>query len=64
LDELERYDQPNPIDGDSYPKPPFETIREAWQVAYSLFDSQTPTPSVVPAEEGGVDLSGTSTVGI
>jgi hypothetical protein len=41
---------------DSYPKPPLSTINDAWLVAYQMFDSRTPTPTVVPAEQGGVEF--------
>jgi len=55
LDDLERY--PIVDADDDYPKPPMETIREAWSVVCELFDSRTPTPSVVPAEEGGIEFA-------
>jgi hypothetical protein len=56
LDELEHY-QVVDSENDAYPKPPPVAIREAWRVAYRLLDSATPTPSVVPAEEGGVEFA-------
>ena len=57
LDYLQNYQVPDAADDDAYPKPPEETIKRAWQVAYKLFDVDTPTPSVVPADEGGVEFA-------
>lgn len=57
LDALEAYPQSDPTDPEAYPKPPPETIRSAWRVAHMLFDRGTATPTVVPAEEGGVEFA-------
>gem|GEM_PF-6875059 len=57
LDYLQNYPLPDTADDDAYPKPPEETVKRAWQIAYKLFDVDTPTPSVVPADEGGVEFA-------
>jgi hypothetical protein len=57
LSEFENYAEPALDDDDAYPRPPSSTILEAWKVAHGLFDAATPTPSVVPAEEGGVEFA-------
>jgi hypothetical protein len=57
LDYLQNYPVPDTADDDAYPKPPEETVKTAWQIAYKLFDVDTPTPSIVPADEGGVEFA-------
>jgi hypothetical protein len=56
LDQLEEAAEPEPDDEDSYPKPPRDTVAMAWETVHNLFNSDTPTPSVVPATEGGVEF--------
>jgi hypothetical protein len=55
LDELEQADDVD--DEDTYPKPPLETILKAWETGCRLFKSNTPTPSVVPSDEGGIEFA-------
>lgn len=57
LEHLQHYPQPGLADDAAYPKPPAETIQTAWLIAHGLFDASTPTPSVVPAEDGGVEFA-------
>jgi hypothetical protein len=55
LGNLEHY--PESGDEASYPKPPSQTVEKAWLLVYDLFEGNTPTPSVVPADEGGVEFA-------
>lgn len=57
LNYLENYTSSGPDEEGSYPEPPSETIKETWRIVHNLFDGTTPTPTVVPAEEGGVQLT-------
>ncbi len=57
LDYLQDYPVSDASDEDAYPKPPEETVKRAWDVACQLFDTDTPTPAVVPADEGGVEFA-------
>jgi len=52
LGDLERFVEEPDIE--AYPKPPLETIQTARSLALTWFAIDTPTPSVVPSEEGGV----------
>jgi hypothetical protein len=57
LCQLEQYSEVEMDDSENYPKPPVAAIAQAWNVACNLFRIDTPTPSVVPAEEGGVEFA-------